>query len=96
MYIRSIEQASQLTDEEILDFLKRNWKSEDLRFVGEYTGDRIIRVFSGELRVKYPILKQPVFFNNTQIPGLLLVNTILLDVNLQVKISESESGIHSS
>lgn len=65
MYIRSIEQASQLTDEEILDFLKRNWKSEDLRFVGEYTGDRIIRVFSGELRVKYPILKQPVFFKYT-------------------------------
>lgn len=66
-----MDEAKRLSDDQILEYLKKSWKSDKLLLSGEYNGERIVKVLSGTMRIKYPIVNKSVFFKLTN-PNLIV------------------------
>lgn len=62
MKINTIQEAFNLTDAEIIAYLKEFWDMESFVFAGDYDGEKFIKVRSGINRLKYPILNSYLFF----------------------------------
>lgn len=60
--INNIQEAFDLTDKEIVDYLKEYWDMDSFVFAGDYDGEKFVKVRSGINRLKYPILNSPLFF----------------------------------
>lgn len=60
--INNIQEAFNLTDKEIVDYLKEYWDMDSFVFAGDYDGEKFVKVRSGINRLKYPILNSPLFF----------------------------------
>lgn len=55
MIIQSMEQAFQLTDLEIEQYLKEYWDNDEFEFSGEYDGEKFTSIKSGDKLIKYPV-----------------------------------------
>jgi hypothetical protein len=60
-----MDEAQRLSDNQILEYLKKSWKSDNLRLSGEYTGESFVKVKSGDINIKYPINKATIFFKSS-------------------------------
>ena len=61
MTLLTMQDAFQLSDQDILQYLKEFWQNEEFEFSGEYDGEKFIAIKSGDNLIKYPVNKSKPF-----------------------------------